>query len=171
MKAWNLDLSCLTHVKSRPLTCSASPLKWSPLTSNSYKFNFDGAAKGNPGPAGYGGVFRKEMGATLYIYYGTIGKDSNNVAELEGLWKGICIADQKNFFPLEIEGDSLILIIAATRIQAGTSTAKIASSWRLLSRLETLEERPRHPQRITFKHVRHVANKITDRLANQGVNQ
>jgi len=171
MKAWNLDLSCLTHVKSRPPTSSASPLKWSPPASSSYKLNFDGAAKGNPGPAGYGGVFRNEKGAALHIYYGTIGKDTNNVVELEGLWKGICIADQKNFFPLEVEGDSLILITAATRIQAGTSAAKIASSWRLLSRLETLEERLRRSHSITFRHVRRTTNKVADRLANQGVNQ
>jgi len=67
MKSWNLDLSCLTHVKSRPPTSSASPLKWSPPASSSYKLNFDGAAKGNPGPAGYGGVFRNEKGAALHI--------------------------------------------------------------------------------------------------------
>jgi len=47
---------------------------------------------------------------------------------LEGLFEGICIAEQKNFFPLEVEGDSLILITVATRIQAGTSAAKITSS-------------------------------------------
>ncbi len=166
MKAWNLDLSLLAHVKSRPPTSSASPLNWSPPASNSYKLNFDGAAKGNPGLAGYGSVFRNEVGAALHIYYGTIGKDTNNAAELEGLWKRICIADQKNFFPLEVEGDSLILITTTTRIQAGTSTAKIASSWRLLSRLELLEERLRNPQSITFKHVRRTDNKVADRLAN-----
>eukprot|EP00253_Pinus_taeda_P027831 PITA_27831 len=165
MKAWNLDLSFLTHVKSRPPTSSASPLNWSPLASNSYKLNFDGAAKGNPGLAGYGGVFRNELGAALHIYYGTIGKDTNNAAELEGLWKGICITNQKNFFPLEVEGESLILITVATKIQAGTSAAKIASSWRLLSILELLEERLRNPRSITFKHVRRTANKVVDRLA------
>ncbi len=89
---------------------------------------------------------------------------------MEGLWKGICLADQHNFYPLEVEGDSLILINAAIRIQAGTTAAKIASSWRLLSRLETLEERLRRPNNILFKHVRRTANRVADRLANQGVN-
>eukprot|EP00253_Pinus_taeda_P022049 PITA_22049 len=171
MNAWNLNLTSLTHVKAQPPTSPASPLFWSPPASNSFKLNFDGAAKGNPGPTGFGGVFRNEVGATIHIYFGTMGKDTNNAAELEGLWKGICIADKKNFFPLEVEGDSLILINAAIRIQAGTSAAKIASSWRLLSRLELLEERLRNPHSITFKHVKRTANKVADRLANQGVNQ
>lgn len=171
MKTWNLDLTFLAHVKSRPPTSFASPLIWSPPASNSYKLNFDGAAKGNPGLAGYGGVFRNKLGTVLHIYHGTIGKDTNNTAKFEGLWKGICIAEHKFFFPLEVEGDSLILITAATRIQAGTSAAKIASSWRLLSRLEQLEERLWTPRSITFKHIRHTANKVVERLANQGVNQ
>lgn len=107
----------------------------------------------------------------VHIYYGSIGKDTKNVAELEGLWKGICIADQHNLYPLEVEGDSLILINAATRIQAVTSTAKIVSNWRLLSRLETLEEWLRRPHSIIFKHVRRTTNKVADRLANQGVDR
>lgn len=60
----------------------ASPLNWSPPTSHSYKLNFDGAAKGNLGLAGYGGVFRNKVGSVLHIYDGSIGKDTNNAAEL-----------------------------------------------------------------------------------------
>lgn len=93
MKAWNLDLTFLAQVKSKPPTSSASPLNWSPPVSNSYKLNFDGVAKGNPCPASYGGVFRNEMGTVLHNYHGTIGNDTNNATELEGLWKEICIAE------------------------------------------------------------------------------
>ena len=82
----------------------------------------------------------------------------------------MCIVVQENFLPLEIEGDSRILIEAATRIQSRSSAAKIASSWRLLNRLEQMEEWLRTPRSIIFKHVRRTANKVADRLANQGVN-
>lgn len=170
MKACNLDLSFLDHAKARYPIRSTYPLTWYPSTSNSFKFNFDGVAKGNPGMTSFGGVIRNERGAVLHVYHGTIGKDTNNVVELEGLWKGICIADKKSFFPLEVEGDSLILITAALRIQAGTSAAKISSSWRLLSRLEQLEDCLQNPQSITFNHVRRSANKAADRFPNQGVN-
>eukprot|EP00253_Pinus_taeda_P017014 PITA_17014 len=138
---------------------------------NSWNLNISYSLQGNPGPSGYGCVIRNAEGSVEHIYYGSTGTNTKNVAELEGMWKGICVADQHNFYPLEVEGDSLILINAVTRIQAGTSAAKIASSWRLLSRLETLEARLRRPNSILFKHVRRTTNRVADRLANQGVNQ
>eukprot|EP00253_Pinus_taeda_P020881 PITA_20881 len=116
--------------------------------------NFDGAAKGNPGPAGYGGVIRNDKGIIHHVFFGSIGNDTNNAAELEGLWKGLCIADQQGFYPLVAERDSQILINAAIRIQAGTPATKVASSWRLLNRLESLEVRLRKPNSIIFQHVK-----------------
>jgi len=128
IKNWNLDLTFLAQVKSSSPIRSASPYNWSPPASHSYKLNFDGAAKGNPRLAGYGGIFRNDVGSAMHIYHGSLGKDTNNAAELEGLWKGICIVEMENFFPLEVEGDSKILIEAATQIHSGSSAAKISSS-------------------------------------------
>lgn len=48
--------------------------------------NFDGASKGNPGITGYGGVIRNAQGIQLKVYFGSIGWNTNNAAELEGLW-------------------------------------------------------------------------------------
>lgn len=76
--------------------------------------NFDRAAKGNLGLGGYGGIFRNVAGLTLHFYHGSIGRDTNNVVELEGLRKGICIPEIEKKFPLEVEGDSQILIEAVT---------------------------------------------------------
>jgi len=168
---WNLDLKALSRVVANPSFRSTSQSSWSPPAYNTYKLNFDGAAKGNPSPAGFGGVIKRHTGEAVRVYYGTIGKDTNNAAELEGLWKGICLAEQHHFFPLVVEGDSLILIEAAKRIQAGTKAVKIATSWRLLSRLEYLEEKLHNPLNITFQHVRRTANQVADRMANQGVSQ
>lgn len=72
---------------------------------------------------------------------------------------------------MEAEGDSLILIAVAQRIQAGSLAVKVASSWRLLSWLESLEEKLQNPPSITFQHVRRTANQVADRLANQGASQ
>jgi len=69
MKAWNLDLSFMDHATARSLISLASPLTWSPSASNSFKLNFDGAAKGNPRMTGFGGVFRNERGAVLHILF------------------------------------------------------------------------------------------------------
>lgn len=70
-----------------------------------------------------------------------------------------------------MEGDSLILITAAKKIQAGATAVKVATSWRLLSRLESLEAKLQNPHSITFQHVRRTANQVADRMANQGVSQ
>lgn len=128
MRTWNLDLSSSAKIKMHPFIDPASPSTWSPPVCVSFKLNCDRAAKGNPGATRFGGDFRNNGGVVLHIYYGNICNDTNNAAELEGLWRGIGIADQNHFFPLEVEGDSLILINSATIIQAGISVAKIASS-------------------------------------------
>jgi len=80
--------------------------KWNAPPTNSYKLNFDGASKGNPGPARYGGIIRNHNGNTLQIYFGNIGWDTNNSAELEGLWQGLLVARRQNLQPLIVEGDS-----------------------------------------------------------------
>eukprot|EP00253_Pinus_taeda_P001588 PITA_01588 len=171
LKEWNLELKSLVTTTTKPSTRSTSPSSWSPPVPNSYKLNFDGAAKGNPGPAGFGGVIRRHNGEAIQVYYGTMGTDTNNAAELEGLWKGICIAEHNHLSPLEVEGDSLILIAIAKRIQAGAKAVKVAKSWRLLSRLEALEEKLHTSHNLCFHHVRRTTNQVADRLANQGVSQ
>lgn len=61
-----------------------SPDCWSPPETGSFMLNFDGAAKGNPGPAGFGGAVRNHEGQMLGIFWGDLGYSSNNLAELEG---------------------------------------------------------------------------------------
>lgn len=82
-----LDLTFLAQVKPISSIHTDSPQFWSPPATHSYKLNFDGAAKGNLGLAGYGGIFRDVVGSALHIYHGSLGRDTNNTAELEGLWK------------------------------------------------------------------------------------
>ena len=61
-----------------------------------YKLYFDGASRGNPGPASYGGVIYRPDGSTLLTYKKAIGNHTNNVAEYLGLIVGLrhCV-DQK----------------------------------------------------------------------------
>ena len=50
-----------------------------------FKLNFNGVGKENPGTVSYGRVCRNSDGVILQIFYGSIGFDTNNSAELEGL--------------------------------------------------------------------------------------
>ena len=81
------------------------------------------------------------------------------------------IAEKEHLFPLEVEGDSQILIEATNRLHSGSTTSNVASSWRLQSRLELIENWLKRPKAITFNHIRCTANTVADRLANQGALQ
>jgi len=63
------------------------------------QLNFDGASKGHPGNTGYGGIFRDPKGKPLLTFIGSISWDTNNLAELEGLWQGLLLAQLHGFFP------------------------------------------------------------------------
>jgi len=104
---------------------------WTPPPFNMFQLNFDGASKGNPGKVGYGGVFRDHESNPQCIFMGSIGWDTNNSAELEGLWRGLKIAHEKSFFPLIIEGDSLIIIRMITKLMNGSPIHKVSNSWRM----------------------------------------
>lgn len=83
---WNLGITSGDQIKSNNVIHSELAHVWLPPTIHPYKLNFDGAAKGNPGPAGYGGIFRNSEGAVRHIYHGSLGRDTNNTVELESLW-------------------------------------------------------------------------------------
>ena len=85
-KHWDLELSHSNLHPQNTMKHSDSPISWLPPLPRAFKMNFDGAAKGNPGLAGFGGIFRNHEGTLAHIYFGSMGRDSNNAAELEGLW-------------------------------------------------------------------------------------
>lgn len=57
----------------------------------------------------------------------------------------------------------------ATQIQQGTSASKVAPSWRLVARLELIEQWLKSKRAITFNHVQREGNKVVDLLENTGV--
>lgn len=119
--------------------------------------------------AGFGGILRNHEGTPLQIYFGNIGWDTNNSAELEGLWQGLILTWNLNLQPLVVEGDSQILINMAKHLQNGSQARKIATSWRLEARLEAIEQSLRSNRAISFNHIKREGNKVADLLANIGV--
>ena len=166
---WQMGLSQESFKNRRSHNKTEDNGSWIPPPRNSYKLNFDGASRGNPGEAGFGGILRNHEGNPLKIYYGYIGWDTNNSAEMEGLWQGLMIAKNLSLHPLIVEGDSQILINMATRIQNGAQARKVASSWRLEARLNNIELELRTNRVISFHHTKREGNKVADLLANIGV--
>lgn len=89
------------------------------------KCNIDGASKGNPGIAVYGGVIRDEDGYTKTIFHSHLGKATNNMAELMALEKCLEILRDSSRHNIMIEVDSEYIIRSVKKICNG-------SDWRLL---------------------------------------
>ena len=93
-----------------------------------FKLNFDGASRGNPGPAGFGGLCRDHEGKIRMVFMGAIGQDTNNSAKLEGLIRGSEVLISGGFLSTIIEGDSNTLILVAKQLLNGQMMEKISPS-------------------------------------------
>ncbi|KAL0293653.1 UNVERIFIED_CONTAM: putative ribonuclease H protein, partial [Sesamum radiatum] len=64
-----------THSEYKPQKCIA--VYWNKPPDNWLKLNTDGAAKGNPGPAGAGGLLRDHFGRIIFAFQEPLGTCSN----------------------------------------------------------------------------------------------
>lgn len=118
----------------------------------------DGAALGNPGPAGAGAVVLSAEGAVLAELSVPLGRATNNVAEYEAVICGLQEALALGFREVELRSDSELLCrqIAGTyRVRTPHLAPLLAHVKRLLARFE----------RSRVMHVRREANAAADRLA------
>lgn len=107
------------------------PITQSPPPTGFIKINFDGASKGNPGPAGFGATLKNSNGEILCLVVGYLGESTNNAVELTGLLQGLQAAIDHHFHKLILEGDSQIVTQLITKILHGENLMKISPSWRL----------------------------------------
>ena len=70
----------------------------------------DGAARGNPGPAGAGAVLVDASGKVLARLGRYLGRQTNNVAEYQGLLLGLQHAQDLGYRAVEVRADSQLLI-------------------------------------------------------------
>jgi ribonuclease HI len=170
LQAWQLNLSEDPRQNViRPVKISCSLNTWSPPPPGFVKLNFDGSSKGNPGPTGFGAVLRDNEGRILHITAGYLGFNTNNVAELWSLLKGINLAISHNIFQLIVEGDSQVIIHLISKIIHGSHPSEISPRWRLLGLLEDFRSLLQPHLTLIPSHVKRDANKIADFLANEGV--
>lgn len=84
------------------------------------------------------------------------------------MWLGLQIAHHQSFMPLIVEGDSQIIINMALKLQQGSAAQKVSRSWRMATRLESLQTWLQNNKSTSFKHIRREGNKAADFLANLG---
>lgn len=124
--------------------------------------NCDGAARGNPGPAGAGAVVVAEDGAVLAEVAEGLGETTNNVAEYTAAIRGLEEAERLGARTVLLRSDSQLL----TNQLTGRYRVKSEHLQPLYRRVRQLVTRF---DRVTFEHVPRERNVEADRLANLGV--
>lgn len=125
---------------------------------------FDGGARGNPGPAGFGVYIVDGDGTVLAEIAAGIGVATNNVAEYHGLLAALQWAVDHGVKELAVKGDSLLLV------------QQMLGNYRVKHEgLLPLYRRARHLVvqigEVSFEHVRREQNVEADRLSNVGMDQ
>jgi ribonuclease HI len=124
----------------------------------------DGAARGNPGPAGCGAVICDDKGAVVRELSRYLGHATNNVAEYEALVMGLEALIELKRNRIVVQSDSQLLV------------RQINGEYRVKDeKLRLLYQRAigllRQFGSYRIVHVRRELNKAADRLANRGIDQ
>jgi len=120
---------------------------------------FDGGARGNPGPAGIGVVLRAKDGTELVTLGRFIGRATNNVAEYKALITGLELAKGLGATKLIIRGDSELIIKQMT----GVYRVKHPAMRALYDEAKFLIHQFDH---VNIEHNLRHKNELADRLAN-----
>ena len=124
----------------------------------------DGAARGNPGPAGCGAVICDEKGAVVRELSRYLGHATNNVAEYEALLMGLEALIKLKRNKIVVQSDSQLLV------------RQLNGEYRVKDeKLKVLYQRAagllRQFGSYRIVHVRRELNKAADRLANRGIDE
>jgi ribonuclease H / adenosylcobalamin/alpha-ribazole phosphatase len=126
--------------------------------------NCDGAARGNPGPAGIGAVVATPDGRVLAEIAEGIGVATNNVAEYRAAIAGLAGALDLGGRVLLVRSDSRLLVeqlAGRYRVKNPTLIKLHLEVRRLMQEFDS----------VWFEHVPREQNKHADKLANRGVDE
>lgn len=122
----------------------------------------DGAARGNPGPAGAGAYLQDESGDVVAEATRFLGEATNNVAEYSGLILGLEQAGELGARTVEVRADSQLMV------------RQMQGEWKIKN--PNLRELARRAHglaagftRVDYVHVRREYNREADRLANRAI--
>ncbi|MFQ5959808.1 MAG: ribonuclease HI family protein [Candidatus Methylomirabilales bacterium] len=124
--------------------------------------HIDGAARGNPGPAGIGVVLWDEAGAIREEHQAYIGKATNNMAEYEALLFGLRKARELGYTAVKVFSDSELLV----RQIRGEYRVKHP---RLRKFYDQVDHLVRSFDAFEIDHVRRGMNTRADLLANRAI--
>lgn len=134
-------------------------LCWTPPPNSHYKLNTDGACKGNSGKKDIRGVIRDSSGNWVEGFYQSFHHTTNTHIELLALLRGLTLVYGQNWFSIEINTDSQLIIVM---LQHGHLLYNS-----ILDACRSLMQRMSHPP---VRHSYRGQNRVVDALAKEGVN-
>jgi ribonuclease HI len=124
----------------------------------------DGAARGNPGPAGAGVHIEAVDERPAEELFAALGKATNNVAEYSALLLALTRAAELKAETVEILSDSLLLV------QQVNGVFKVKAP-HLIPLVSDAVRRAKQFRRFSIRHVPREKNGLADRLANLGADE
>ena len=124
----------------------------------------DGAARGNPGPAGAGAVLWDEQGRVLERLGKYLGRQTNNVAEYQALLLGVRRAQELGAEELEVVADSELMI----RQLSGSYQVRAPALRELHSEALSLLKAFR---KVKLVHVPRAQNVEADEMSNRAIDE
>ncbi|MBI4335400.1 MAG: ribonuclease HI family protein [Candidatus Omnitrophica bacterium] len=123
----------------------------------------DGAARGNPGPAGLGVVIKDENKNTIKEFYKYIGAATNNIAEYNALVYGLQEAHMLGAEEAILNVDSELVV------------QQLKGEFRVRDpKIKLLFDQAIHLingfKKFEVRHIRREENKEADKLANKAIN-
>ncbi|KAK7243101.1 hypothetical protein RIF29_37886 [Crotalaria pallida] len=135
-------------------------IKWENPPSGSIAVNVDGSCKGNPGPAGFGGLLRDDSGKWLTGFYGHVGISNNLHVEIEAILRGLEVAWNYGARKVVCFSDSLDALRLVENnlgiFHLYASILRVIYAYKL------------RPWELSFKHILHEGNTCADILAKSG---
>lgn len=150
------------HTNAITRTTKVKPrgsVKWAAPPSGWTKLNTDGVSKGNPGPAGGGGVFRDSTGSFLQAYTFHCGDSSALTAEVWAILHGLQMVIRLGYPRLIVESDSEILCELLRSRKPDTN-----ANFHLVEQCRRLIDGS--PWERKMNNIRRTANGAADDLAN-----
>ncbi len=135
---------------------------------DSWEIFIDGAARGNPGPAG-AGIFIKKNNKTVLEKGIFLGKKTNNQAEYLALALSVFLLQEK--FSKKIKKSASIIITSDSELLVKQMKGIYKVKNPILYKIKALTILLQKEIKLKFKHVKREKNKIADNLANIGVDE
>ncbi len=124
----------------------------------------DGAARGNPGPAGIGIVAIGQDGSVLARLAQGIGVATNNVAEYRAALEGLILARELGAESITLRSDSKLLIEQLSGRYRVKSPTLVRLHREIMQLLASFRD-------VRLEHTPRERNVEADSLANQGVDR